>query len=326
MQKYIYVTDIDNDGRFYAFMDFILKGKRLSDKFFIDLKADFLQNMGIQEQIQNLDLEQFALKSDLPNLELYALKSDLQVVDLEPYALKSDIQSQNVDLSEYALKSELPNFSDFALKTDLQTCDLSPYALKSELPNLANYALKSEIPSVDLEPYALKSEIVNYDDSEIQSRLTVLEAKTDNDTIYDDTELKSRVTALENRTDNDTIYDDSDLKSQISALEAQITTLKSVIHNYKELGANIEKEIGANSRVNLQFEIPNIGDYTIMCFKQITIQGITGGGEGWKNVVIQSFATTGGGTKCNISLYNMGASATTAKLNVVAFCKKQGIE
>lgn len=55
--------------------------------------------------------------------------------------------------------------------------------------NLTNYALKSELPQP-------------YNDSALVSRINVLEAKTDNDTVYNDTEVKQRLTALESKPAN----------------------------------------------------------------------------------------------------------------------------
>lgn len=58
-----------------------------------------------------------------------------------------------------------------------------------------------------------------YDDSALKQRVEVLEAKSDKDTVYDDSEVKTRLSVLEEKTDKDTIYDDSEIKSRLDALE-----------------------------------------------------------------------------------------------------------
>lgn len=67
--------------------------------------------------------------------------------------------------------------------------------------------------SIDTTKVALKSDLQGlnpsapaYDDTEIKSRISALEAKEDQDTVYDDAELKSRVKALEDKPDKDTKY------------------------------------------------------------------------------------------------------------------------
>ena len=70
-----------------------------------------------------------------------------------------------------------------------------------------------------LNNYALKSEL--YNDTDLKSRVEVLEQKTDKDTVYDDTPLKERVTALESKAIEGGAYDDSDLRNRVVALEGK---------------------------------------------------------------------------------------------------------
>lgn len=99
--------------------------------------------------------------------------------------------------------------------------------ITEEILNSKGYAKNSEIPKP-------------YNDSEVKERLTVLENKTDKDTVYNDTELRNRVselelrpivapyndtalsdrvTALENKQDKDTVYNDSEVKQRLTNLE-----------------------------------------------------------------------------------------------------------
>ena len=93
---------------------------------------------GVSERVTNLenkpaqevDLSNYATKSEIPNLEGYALKSELPTMpNLDSYALKSDIPT-------------VPNIANLATKEEL-----SGKADKSQLPDFSLYALKSEIPS-----------------------------------------------------------------------------------------------------------------------------------------------------------------------------------
>lgn len=51
------------------------------------------------------------------------------------------------------------------------------------------------------------------------TRLEILEAKQDKDTVYDDGALVSRIEALEDKQDKDTVYDDKVLADRVTALE-----------------------------------------------------------------------------------------------------------
>ena len=168
-----------------------------------------------------------------------------------------------VDLSGYATKEELKNVSgsqptvdNFVTKEELENkhyiSDISNLATKDELNEVrnsqptvdtSNLVTRDELESKgyvkDLSEYAKKSEL--YNDSDLKTRVEVLEQKTDKDTVYDDTQLKERVTALESKAieggayddkpirdrldvleakhDNDTIYDDTEVKRRLTELE-----------------------------------------------------------------------------------------------------------
>lgn len=140
------------------------------------------------------------------------------------------------DLSEYAKKTEL--YNDTALKERVVALenkapvDLSHLVTKDELDG--KHYLTEHQPLTD---YALKAEIPQtYNDSELKSRLTALEAKEDKDTVYNDTEIKSRLEAIESKhyltehqslenyalkTEIPQAYNDADLKERVTSLEAK---------------------------------------------------------------------------------------------------------
>ena len=173
-----------------------------------------------------------------------------------------------VDLSNYATKEELhnisgsqPNVDNLVTKEELENkhyiSDVSNLATKEELNEVRNsqptvdtshLVTRDELESKgyltthqDLSEYAKKSEL--YNDSDLKTRVEVLEQKTDKDTVYDDTQLKERVTALESKAieggayddkpirdrldvleakhDNDTIYDDTEVKRRLTEIESK---------------------------------------------------------------------------------------------------------
>ena len=190
-----------------------------------------------------------------------------------------------------------------------------------------------------------------YDDSAIIARVEALENRTDSDTIYDDTALSARVSALENSSSGGG-YDDSEILARLSEAERSLEGAHDGVSDAHNriyiLRGEFESEISAvkantkssmaksvtvdnitiapNSRVNIQQEINNIGEYQIANYKQIAIEKATNASgttaESWKNVFIQSFATAGSNKKCNISLFNNGSSEALVKLVVVAMCEK----
>lgn len=132
------------------------------------------------------------------------------------------------------------NGSSVELPNDLQELSLNGNKLSLSKGN-----------SVELPEYKNTA----YDDTEVKNRLSVLEAKRDNDTIYDDTNLRNRVANLESKRDNDnqtltldgrtisisggnsitlpedrdTTYNDSDLKRRITELEGRTDNFVSGI-------------------------------------------------------------------------------------------------
>lgn len=132
------------------------------------------------------------------------------------------------------------NGSSVELPNDLQELSLNGNKLSLSKGN-----------SVELPEYKNTA----YDDTEVKNRLSVLEAKKDNDTIYDDTNLRNRIASLESKRDNDnqtltldgrtisisggnsitlpedrdTVYNDSDLKRRITELEGKTDNFVSSV-------------------------------------------------------------------------------------------------
>ena len=132
----------------------------------------------IDTSIQDIDLSSYATKVELENYDtseqVDAKISAIEIpeIDLSDYAKKSDIP----DVSGYALKTEIPSIEGLATETYVQEkiaaipeVDLSSYALKSEIPtvptktsdltNDSGFITVADVPEVDLSNYALKTEI-----------------------------------------------------------------------------------------------------------------------------------------------------------------------
>ena len=78
--------------------------------------------------------------------------------------------------------------------------------------------------------------------------------------------------------------------------------------------------VPAMGRKNVQPAFSGLPDgYTVAAYRQISISGP---GLNWQKCFIQSFATTGGGTKANISVYNGGTEDATLAISCVALALK----
>ena len=180
---------------------------------------------------EHQDTSNFALKSELP--QPY---NDTEVKE----RLTTLENKAPVDLSNLATKQELNE-----VRNSQPTVDTSNLVTRDELTaknyvtdevlenkgylkshqSLENLVTKQELEEKHfltdqaLNNYALKSEL--YNDTDLKSRVEVLEQKTDKDTVYDDTPLKERVTALESKAIEGGAYDDSDLRNRVVALEGK---------------------------------------------------------------------------------------------------------
>ena len=216
---------------------------------------------------EHQDTSNFALKSEIPQ----------QYNDTEVKERLTTLENKApVDLSNLATKQELNE-----VRNSQPTVDTSNLVTRDELAaknyvtdevlenkgyltshqSLENLVTKQELEEKHfltdqaLNNYALKSEL--YNDTDLKSRVEVLEQKTDKDTVYDDTPLKERVTALESKAieggayddkpirdrldvleakhDNDTIYDDTEVKRRLTELESKPAVDTSVFVTEEKL-------------------------------------------------------------------------------------------
>lgn len=168
--------------------------------------TDIKQRLTTLENKPNIDTSNFVTNEQLENK--HYLTEHQQISHL---ATTSDLEAlRNIAVSKSELStkvntSEFNSFKDNVVtKTELAEkgyiSDLSNYVTKEELHEATEIDYSNIVTTDELEPYAKKSELPQpYNDSALVSRINVLEAKTDKDTVYNDTEVKQRLTALENR-------------------------------------------------------------------------------------------------------------------------------
>lgn len=84
-------------------------------------------------------------------------------------------------------------------------------------------------------------------------------------------------------------------------------------------GSTDQTTIAPGARKNFQFDVNNLPEnYIIVSYRQISISGVN-----FQSVFIQTFSTTGGGRKANISVFNGGTEEAQVTINVAAICMKQ---
>ena len=169
----------------------LLENKVDKDTIYND--TELRNRVEVLENKPNVDLSNYVTNEQLENkgfikqhqsLTHLATTSDLEA--LRNIAVSKAELSKKLDTTEYnSFKDSVVTKTELAEKGYLTTHqDISNLATKQEVED--TYAKKTDLPTP-------------YNDSELVSRINVLEAKTDNDTIYNDTEVKERLTALENR-------------------------------------------------------------------------------------------------------------------------------
>lgn len=228
----------------------VLEAKQDNDTVYDD--TNVRERLTALESKPNVDVNNLVTKDELAsknyltehqNLDEYAKKSEIpqQYNDTEVKERLTTLENKApVDLSNLATKQELNE-----IRNSQPTVDTSNLVTRDELTaknyvtdevleskgylkshqNLDNLVTKQELEEKHfltdqaLNNYALKSEL--YNDTDLKSRVEVLEQKTDKDTVYDDTPLKERVTALESKAIEGGAYDDSDLRNRVVALESK---------------------------------------------------------------------------------------------------------
>lgn len=228
----------------------VLEAKQDNDTVYDD--TNVRERLTALESKPNIDVNNLVTKDELAsknyltehqNLDEYAKKSEIHTPynDTEVKERLTTLENKApVDLSNLATKQELNE-----VRNSQPTVDTSNLVTRDELTaknyvtdevlenkgylkshqSLENLVTKQEleekhfITDQALNNYALKSEL--YNDTDLKSRVEVLEQKTDKDTVYDDTPLKERVTALESKAIEGGAYDDSDLRNRVVALEGK---------------------------------------------------------------------------------------------------------
>jgi len=218
---------------------------------------------------EHQDTSKFALKSEIPQeyndtevKERLTTLENKAPVDLSNLATKQELNEvrnsqPTVDTSNLITRDEL------AAKNYVTDEVLENKGYLTSHQSLENLVTKEELEEKHfltdqaLNNYALKSEL--YNDTDLKSRVEVLEQKTDRDTVYDDTPLKERVTALESKAieggayddkpirdrldvleakhDNDTIYDDTEVKRRLTELESKPAVDTSVFVTEEKLNS-----------------------------------------------------------------------------------------
>lgn len=188
-----------------------------------ELPIDYVSNSKLEELKTQLtiDTSNFATKQ-----ELQAISGSQQIVDTSNLVTKDELNSKNYltqhqSLEDYVTKNELDNkhyltthqdISNLATKQELQevrnrqvTIDTSNLATKQELEQVRNNQ-----PTVDTSNLVTKDELRdNHYLTEHQS-LEEYAKKTELPQPYNDTDIKSRLTVLENRPTGSGNVDTSD--------------------------------------------------------------------------------------------------------------------
>lgn len=183
--------------------------------------------------------EIYATKNEIPNVTSFATindiaeakKSVVEEIKQLGYAKTTEIPAP---YNDSALSERVTNLENKVDKdtvyddTDLKNrvvalesrpnIDTSNFALKTEIPQPYNDSgLVSRVQALENKP---TTTVTSYDDSEVNRRLTELEARP-TVTAYNDKPLSDRVSALENKPDNNTVYDDEPIKGRLTTLESK---------------------------------------------------------------------------------------------------------
>ena len=160
-----------------SFKDSVVTKTELAEKGYLTTHQD-ISNLATKQEVEDT----YAKKTDLPTPY-----SDTELV--ERITVLENKQDNDTVYNDAELKrrvtalEEKPNVDTSNFVT---TAILESKGYLTSHQDTSNFALKSEIPQP-------------YNDSTLVSRINVLEAKTDNDTVYDDEPIKQRLTALESR-------------------------------------------------------------------------------------------------------------------------------
>lgn len=213
-----------------SFEYYFTHGILINDERYI-IKEFYVKNEDVYAVVTKDEVKYFELRMN------YCSKAVLDKIIADLDKVKNAVEHNAPVLNGRTLTI---NGSSVELPNDLQELSLNGNKLSLSKGN-----------SVELPEYKNTA----YDDTEVKNRLSVLEAKKDNDTIYDDTNLRNRVASLESKRDNDnqtltldgrtisisggnsitlpedrdTVYNDSDLKRRITELEGKTDNFVSSV-------------------------------------------------------------------------------------------------
>lgn len=160
-----------------SFKDSVVTKTELAEKGYLTAHQD-ISNLATKQEVEDT----YAKKTDLPTP--YNDSALVQKIG----QLEARVDKDTV-YDDTNIKERLTNLEN------KPTVDTTNFVTNEALEE-KHYVTNEQISST----YAIKSEIPQpYNDSALVSRINVLEAKTDNDTIYNDAEVKQRLTALESR-------------------------------------------------------------------------------------------------------------------------------
>lgn len=129
-----------------------------------------------------------------------------------------------------------------------------------------------------------------------------------------DIKLNDTIVGLAN-----TSWDPNGVVSGRAATEDQLSKATEQLPLIVAGGSSAETEVLPNSRKNFQFDLGNLpANYVIGAYRQISIAG-----QNFQNVFIQTFSTTGGGRKANISVFNTGSESARVTISVSTICMRQ---
>lgn len=176
---------------------------------------DAIANAAVGAEV---DLSNYALKSELPSLNGYATESyvsseigKISIPSLDGYATQTwvenqDYLTQHQDISEKADKSEL---ASYVSKTELSSCG---YLTTHQ--DLSNYALKSELPIVpSLEGYATESYVISKIEDVVGAAPAALDTlKEIGDSLNNDSDFAGTMTtALASKANASDVYTKSEI-------------------------------------------------------------------------------------------------------------------
>lgn len=175
----------------------VLNSKNYLTEDVLNTKNYLTQHQDLSSLVTKQELENKHYLTEHQPLMHLATTSDLEA--LRNIAVSKSELSKKLDTTEFnSFKDNVVTKTELAEKGYIS--DLSNYVTKEELHEATEIDYSNIVTTDELEPYVKKSELpAPYNDSALVSRINVLEAKTDKDTVYNDTEVKQRLTALENR-------------------------------------------------------------------------------------------------------------------------------